>query len=606
MDGLTATAEELRELRRWGAFHRHLRIADRRTNTLIPFAPNVIQQRLSDHIDEKTIAGEPVRGIVLKSRRMGVSTIIQMRMLHRASVMRRWTGITGTHRADSSTFLHGMVEQAYGSLPAPLQRVKATGLKGRMIEFVEGSGLATFTAGTGEGAGRGTGFMGIHASEVAFWENAAGVLGALRSIVPDAPGTMIWLESTAHGIRNEFRDEWVNAVEGRSSYVPFFFAWFEFPDYALDLAEMDEVRAKQIGLAGGILGMDWWRDFPEGSEDEEDVLRGIGVSEEQLAWRRFTLMDICNGDLDFFHQEFPATPEQAFLSSGRPFIPPVLQTKLAKVVAPARGVGDLDGEPITGARLEFVPRRFGPLMVWEPPNGDQHLIAADTAGGITEEEEQARPRKERDACAYVVINLRHGRVVAEWTAQTDADTFACDLARAGWIYQDAERLPCEIAVESNNMGLLTLKELRDRWFYPRIYHRESLSHEHRGQRTKTIGWLTTMANRGAILANLLAVVRDHPTSLPSRRLLDQIRTFVWVTDKRVEHELGAHDDLVFATAIGYQLFSMRSHYQQIQAKPETVPTTTAELEALLERYTVRPPARTLRETVLATRRVRSR
>lgn len=591
--------EEVRRLRRWPEFSKHLKIAERTTLQLVPFVPNPIQQRLSDYITAETLANRPIRMIILKARRMGVSTIIQMRLLHRASTILGWSATTGAHRADSSSFIHGMNEKAWEGLPAVLQRPKAKGLQGRTIDFDGGGGLTTFTAGSGEGAGRAMGFLGLHVSELAFWEQAGTVVGGLLQVIPDAPGTIVVFESTANGMRNFFREQWERACSGRSGFTPFFFAWFEFPDYALDVAALTEQRADLIHWTGSQLDESFWQDYPDEAVDEERVLVGLGVTVEQLAWRRYAIADLCKGDLDLFHQEYPATPEQAFLSSGRPFVAPKHQAVLARVVAPPVGIGDLAGDPIRGGRVEFVPRRFGPLWVWEAPNGDPHLIGADTAGGITEEEEAARERKEGDNCSYTIVNLRTGRTVAEFTKRTDADVFAEDLARAGWVYQDRDRLPAEIAVEANNMGLLTLKELRDRWFYPRIYHRESLSHEHRGSRTKTIGWLTTMANRGAMLANLLAVIRDHPEALPSSRLLDQIRTFVWVTDKRVEHEVGTHDDVIFGASIAYYLHGMRSHFVGEVPKDVVEPTTTAQLEAALFEFTKpKTPARTLREQAL--------
>lgn len=593
-----------RELRRWPNFSKHLKIAERETLQMVPFVPNVIQRRLSDHITAETVAGNPIRMIILKARRMGVSTIIQMRMLHRASTILGWTGLTGAHRSDSSEFIHGMNEKAWSSLPGGLQRPKQKGLQGREILFEEGGGLSTFTAGS-EAAGRGAGFLGLHASELGFWkQNPSGVLGGLLQVIPDAAGTIVVIESTANGLRNFFREQWTRACEGKSGFTPFFFAWFEFPDYRLDLDQITEQRAELIHWHDGALDESFWQDYEEGAEDEEAVLAGLGITLEQLAWRRFAIADLCEGSIDFFHQEYPASPEQAFLSSGRPFIAPKHQTVLAKTIAPPLGIGDLTGEPIRRGKIAFQARRFGPLHVWERPNGDPHLIGADTAGGITEEEEQVRSRHEPDNCSYTVINLRTGRTVAEWSKRTDADVFGEDLARAGWIYQDREQLPAEIAVEANNMGLLTLKELRDRWFYPRIFHRESLSHEHRGARTHTIGWLTGMNNRGAMLANFSAFVRKHPEALPSARLLDQIRTFVWVTDKRVEHELGAHDDIIFGAAIAYYLFSMRSHYVGELPKVEHTAETVSELEALLDKYARKPQGRSLREQVLGKRVVR--
>lgn len=573
--------EHAREQRRWPNYRRHLKIEDYRSGQLIPFEPNVIQQRISDVIDEKMKAGLPVRLVILKSRRMGVSTLVQARFAHFAFASQRWRGITGAHEAKSSEFLHGMVEQMYKSLPAPLQREKVVGLRGRHLEFVEGASLQTFTAGTGEGAARGTGYRGIHASEVAFWDDGATVLRALRQIVPPEPGTFVILESTANGLKNVFRDEWLRAIGENSEYVPLFFAWYEFPDYQMPLDE------RIPGCEHGVLDPGWWadEDYPDGAEEEEEILRGVGCTEEQLAWRRWKLVNDCGEDLDSFHQEYPSTAEEAFLSSGSPFFPPVVQARLARVVTDPIGKGDIVGEPLIGAHLTFAASRRGPLHVFETPKYGPYLIGADSAGGITDDERAQRERGEGDYNTACVVDLSTGRTVADFQKRTDADLFARDLARLGWMYQTPDKLPAHIAVEANNMGLLTVSKLRDEWHYPRIWHRQSLAHEYRGRSGRTIGWLTTAGNRGAILAGLLEVARDRPDVLPSRRLLEQIRTFIQVSDTKYEHAQGAHDDMVFAYAIAYYLFHLESHFpSSVPSGPKHEPQSIDELEAFAIGY----------------------
>ena len=47
-------------------------------------------------------------------------------------------------------------------------------------------------------------------------------------------------------------------------------------------------------------------------------MQDFGVSYEQLKWRRWCINNNCNGDVEQFHQEYPSTPEEAFIASGRP------------------------------------------------------------------------------------------------------------------------------------------------------------------------------------------------------------------------------------------------------------------------------------------------
>jgi hypothetical protein len=51
------------------------------------------------------------------------------------------------------------------------------------------------------------------------------------------------------------------------------------------------------------------------------------VDIDQLAWRRHTIRNKCRGAIEAFHQEYPATHEEAFLSSGMPLFEPSLIAK---------------------------------------------------------------------------------------------------------------------------------------------------------------------------------------------------------------------------------------------------------------------------------------
>jgi hypothetical protein len=81
---LDAETREALEGLRFENYIKHFRIEDRRTAQLVPFVLNPVQLKLRAIIDAKLVAGEPVRLIILKSRRMGVSTLIQATYAHLA------------------------------------------------------------------------------------------------------------------------------------------------------------------------------------------------------------------------------------------------------------------------------------------------------------------------------------------------------------------------------------------------------------------------------------------------------------------------------------------------------------------------------------------
>lgn len=148
------------------------------------------------------------------------------------------------------------------------------------------------TAG-GKGVGRSDTLTNVHASELAFWPGAiAETYTGLMQAVPATKDSMVIIESTAKGF-NFFKEMWDDAVAGRNDYVPFFAAWFE----------MDEYRREWHG--------------EELTEEEEALKAAFGLDNEQLMWRRWCIRNNCNNDMDLFHQEYPSTPEEAFIATGR-------------------------------------------------------------------------------------------------------------------------------------------------------------------------------------------------------------------------------------------------------------------------------------------------
>ncbi len=525
-----ATIAELQEQLRFENYRRFLRIEDRRSGKMVTFEPNSVQRRIRAEIVSSLRAQKPVRIIILKSRRMGVSTVIQASFAHFAFTTQRFSAVTGAHTDASSEFLHGMTEQMYESLPPALQLQKKTGIRGKHIAFKSGSSLKTFTAGGGAGVGRGLGMRAVHASEVGYWPDAGGTLLSLRQIVPEEPGTFIILESTAHGVGDTFHKEWVAAENGESGYTPMFFAWHEFEDYQLP------------GVAVPDL------------DDDELALQRKGVTDAQLAWRRQTISSKCAGSLDLFHQEYPATPEEAFLSSGRPYFHgldnvPIDEPKLR---------GEIVGIPVVGGgKLRFAESAGGPVTIWkEPQPGRRYVIGADVAGSTILAEDQARPVGQKvDAyCAYVA-DIDTGVVVASlygrgWTE----DEYALKLAQLGRLYNDAD-----LAVEKNGgYGTATILLLRDKYTYPRIYRNEDEDSSNTHDITSSYGFPMSTTTRPIVLADLSEALRDRPGALRDAALVREMRTFVWNDRGRPEADTGAHDDRVMAMAITQHVRNLRA------------------------------------------------
>lgn len=150
-------------------------------------------------------------------------------------------------------------------------------------------------------AGRAFTIQNLHCSEIAFWERPEEVMTGLMQSVPDETNTLVVIESTANGVGNYFHKMWLDAENGSNDFIPIFIAWWELNSYRLippkDFEPYDyehEVYGNEIKLA-----------------------ETFELDNQQLYWRRYTIKNKCNNNINKFKQEYPASANEAFLTSGK-------------------------------------------------------------------------------------------------------------------------------------------------------------------------------------------------------------------------------------------------------------------------------------------------
>jgi len=146
---------------------------------------------------------------------------------------------------------------------------------------------------------------GVHNSECAFFPDLESIMLGLSQSVPNAPGTMMILETTANGIGNAFHDRWVMASEGKSDWIPIFIPWFVLPEYKMALTDNKLYPIESIKS-----------DKKKFIDEEIRLIKDFNLTKEQLNWRRWCIVNNCNGEIGKFRQEYPAYSEEAFLATG--------------------------------------------------------------------------------------------------------------------------------------------------------------------------------------------------------------------------------------------------------------------------------------------------
>jgi hypothetical protein len=513
-------------------YHPHLKIQDRASHRMIPLQMTDIQRAVRLPMIEAERERRPTRVLVLKARREGVSTIIQATFCHRGCTRQNVKAYTIADERDKASNLHGMLEGMYHALPDRLKPAILARDTGRRLRLVGGSDFRTETA-KDANAGRSGAASLLHASEFAFWDYPEKTLISMLQVVPDEPGTAVFIESTANGVGNAFHQEWLRASRGDSAYVPLFFSWLDDPGYdhgqAVSLADLDEL------------------------DDEEYVLMAEhGARPGQIAWRRHKLRQDLMGDVNFFHQEYPATPLEAFLSTGRQFFPSGYVLKFRPADARSRYslVVDFSRGRKKDTKQAAVRDEKGPLWIYELPEvGTRYVIFVDPAGVVGEMKAKhfATTEDPSDYTVMWVLNCKTLATAAVWHGRLDLGLAALEAAKLGVLYKKAVICP----ETTGGYGFVITEKLREIGYSP--IHRDRQRNQYERNRVHTYGFATTTATRPLMLEGLKDVLRENPELLRHGPLRDEMQTFVIGNNHIPSAAPGCHDDLVMAAAGAYAI-----------------------------------------------------
>ena len=517
------------KLRRARDYFRFLSIRTKK-GQVVPLVLNPPQRKLYGVIREEAQAGRPIRLIILKARQMGFSTLTEALIFHRTATRENIHSLILAHREDATANLFQMSRLYYESLPDalrpmlkssnaqelrfenptrdPAEKRREPGLRSR---------IRCATAG-GQGVGRSDTLQNVHMSEFAFWPgDKMATYGGIMQAVPDSPDTMVVVESTANGF-DAFKDLWDSSTAAwergeRDGLRPVFFAWWEMPEYRR------EVPADFIP-----------------TEEERGIQAAYGLDLEQLSWRRWCIKVNCGGDVSRFRQEFPASPDEAFIASGSCFFDQealVLRRTAVKDLPRERGrfVYRYDGLRLTDIRWTEDPA--GPIQVYQrPEEGRPYVVGGDTAG------------EGSDYFVGQVLDNATGQQAAVLRQLSDEGEYVRQMFCLGRWYNWAL-----LGVESN-FSTYPNQELR-RLGYPNLLVRERPD-TYTGALRESYGFRTDGLTRPLILSELAELARHHLELIQDYETLGEMLTFVKIND-RPEAQTGKHDDLVMALAIAYHI-----------------------------------------------------
>ena len=520
----------------------------------VPFELNSIQKQIDDKIAELTKEGKPARIIVLKARQEGVSTYAQGKILTRTVTTPNRNSLVVAHRDDSTSAIFEKSKYMYNNLPdhiKPLQ--KASNAKELIFDipsFYKGndtglnSRIKIQTAGS-DSIGRSDTYYYVHLSEFAFYTgNAQTQLTGILQAVPNIPGTIVIIESTANGY-NDFKELWESAESGQSDFIPMFFAWHDYSDYQIPCSKAEEKK-----IMNNL------------NEYEKNIVEIYNLTAEQIKWYRWKLKNDCNGKTDLMKQENPSYPKEAFLSTGRPvFDNGILEMRteeLKKQYAqqpPKKGHfafewNNADAKDfIKIDTITWVPDKAGPVIIYEDvETAYPYVIGGDTKG------------EGKDFYTGAVINNVTGKRVASLRMQiSNSKPYTHQMYCLGYYFNQAL-----IGIEMN-FNTAPIEELQ-RLQYPKQYQRQQYDNFTKGYQKK-YGWKTDGNTRPLIIDKEVDLIENNIELFTDLVMLEEGTTFIYDINGRPDAQAGKHDDMLLSDMIANEIRSQQEFTVLVDDSP---------------------------------------
>jgi hypothetical protein len=476
-----------------------------------PFA--VAQRGFIEEVERQYNLGLPVRVIILKARQMGMSTATEGTLFNWCFLHPGCRALVIAHETKASQNLFEMTKLMWE------EWIFRSGFHERhntqkTLSWEETRSSMSVATARNAGSGRSFTYHAVHASECAFWEEPERLLTGLNQSVPYKHGTIIVLESTANGVGNWFHTEWQRAVHKESNYVPLFFPWYVLDEYSIPATTL---RTRDL------------------DEEEKDIAEQFNLTLPQLAWRRQTIQNECLGDLNKFHQEYPSTPDEAFLTTGHHVFPLV---KLEECYEPKQGQRGFLHD--NNGRITFTPDPTGPITIYAWPSSDRdwgrYVVAGDPSRTTY-----------GDGAAIQVFNRRTYEQVAvgHWPSGQSIDPipFAHQLIMLGYYYNEAL---LNVEINGPGYGCIAIIMQMD---YPNVW-RHRWADKSPGKLSQSWGWSMSYSRKNWAIGEVINLIAQHMLTIHDEWTYDEMRNYVHLAG----YEIGpasnqGNDDLVTSLLI---------------------------------------------------------
>lgn len=457
--------------------------------------------------------------LVLKGRQQGFTTLVTAYQLACSILNKNFQGYTLADKSDNSeAIFQNKAKFPYSQLPELLKPTEKYNNRKQLLFEKINSSWAVDTATKDVGRSRTVNFF--HGSECAFWKDGISpIQGALGEAF--TKNCIKIYESTANGY-NDYQKMWDSGA-----HINCFYEWWRTKEYYISFRNEEQ---KEAFLRNIDTKKDWIYERLKWLRDEKNL------AAEQLFWYWNKYDKYL--DKDLIKQEYPCTPHEAFLLSGKNvFDTAVILARLTNLEKPIKTgyfIYDYDGLRISNIR--WKNDKDGYIKLYTLPNQlafAEFCIGGDTAG------------EGSDFFTGHVLDAKTGVQVAHLKHQFDADQYTRQMYCLGRYYRDAL-----IGIEAN-FDSYPIMELQ-RLGYPKQYEREAQD-TYTGKTEKRFGFKTTSLTRPTIISRLIEIVREHCDTINDQETLEELLTIIRNEKGRVEAPEGGHDDDMMGLAIAHHI-----------------------------------------------------
>lgn len=532
-------------------------IQDKLTLQDVPFILRKAQLILLTKLEKMRMAGKPIRVILLKARQWGGSTLVQFYMMWIQQIHKtNWHLAVCAQDDGASKNIGEMYQRASTFYPGAVASIsfKPYAKSPKNLVNVERGGIIGVGSINNPDQFRSYNYPMVHISEAGIWQDtpkrtASQLVQSLRSTVPRVAYSMVIIESTAKGVGNFFHREWLAASKKESGYTAVFVPWFKIDMYQTAMTEEEYPE-----FIATMTEHDWfaWRN---------------GATLEGIKWYNEFQRDEKYEDSQMY-EEFPTTPEEAFISTGSRVIPYVYINNARSTILKPRYRGDLfptnfaDKRALENMEFHANVSGAGNLKIWNLP--EPYIIIRGQKFTVTNRycgfaDIGGLSAKADYSCIKIIDRkwMLWGGVpetAAIWHGHLDQDLFAWKCAQLGTWYNNML-----LAIEANSLR----KEKTEGDYFVTVldniaphYDNLFIRNNHEAINKDYIpkyGFQTGQGNKQMIVTSLLGVFRGDVNGHPlyNERDEDTLDECDWY-EKKPDGSMGAvegkKDDRVIITA----------------------------------------------------------